>query len=142
MSVAVEFIHLFIPLSLIDEQFRGGWPRWRIQNAHVIGQSAWFDQYLYTQGAMNGLDIDYCAARWKQAFPKLFDGPEGAEKRWNTGVGEYLVARGGRMEWFSIGSGEAFLAGRDSGEIISNTNVKETDRWLHPENYPPQNPKC
>jgi hypothetical protein len=140
MSVAVEFIHLYIPMSLIDEQFRGGWPRWKILNDRLIGRSAWFDQQLYTQGAMNGLDIDAHAARWKNAFPELFAGLEGIEKRWHTGVGEYLAARGGRADWFHTTAGATCLVGTEPDERISRDNVKETDRWLHPENYPAQNP--
>jgi hypothetical protein len=140
MSVAIQFIHLFIPMSLIDEQFQGGWPRWRIENERLIGQSAWFDQHLYTQGAMGGLDIDGHAVRWKRAFPELFPGPEGLEKPWNKGVGEFLVARGGRVDWFCIDGYVTYLTGTEPGQRISRDNVKETDRWLHPENYPGRNP--
>jgi hypothetical protein len=140
MSVAVEFIHLFIPMSLIDEQFQGGWPRWKTFNERLIGRSAWFDQQLYTQGAMNGLDIDDHAARWKKAFTELFSGSEGLDKPWNKGVGEYLVAHGGRADWYCIDGHVTYLTGVEPGERISRDNVKETDRWLHPENYPVENP--
>ena len=77
MAVVLEFIHLFIPMRLIDEQFPGGWPTWKSHYRNVIGRSAWFDEHLYSQGAMNGLDIDDAAAKWKHAFPALFSGEEG-----------------------------------------------------------------
>ena len=76
MSVSLEFIHLFIPMRLIDEQYPGGWPAWKIHNSEVIGASAWFDEHLYTQGAMNGADIDSVAHSWKQLFPAVFHGAE------------------------------------------------------------------
>ena len=50
MSVSLEFIHLFIPMRLIDEQYPGGWPAWKSHNSGAIGASAWFDEQILVPG--------------------------------------------------------------------------------------------
>jgi hypothetical protein len=140
LSVALEFIHLFIPMRLIDEQFSGGWPEWKRLNRNLIGGSAWFDELLYTQCAMNGLDIDSFAADWKKSFPELFPGLSGRERHWHTGVTEYLVANGGPQDWCQTASGCAWYGGEEPGEEIFRSSIEQTERWQHPENFPARIP--
>ena len=142
MSVALEFVHLFIPMCLIDEKYPGGWPEWKTRNASVIGRSAWFDEHLYTQGAMNGADIDWHAEQWKQVFSSLFAVPEGYADRWHNAVGEYLYAKGGQREWYKIGKGCAWMVGDEGSKRIGRSNVVETMRYQHPEKFPPMLPKA
>ena len=140
MAVAIEFIHLFIPMRLIDEQYPGGWPAWKIRYAPVIGRSAWFDERLYTQCAMNGMDIDTYADEWKHSFSQLFATPEGYEERWNSAVGKFMHPNGGPLDWFKMGGHSAWLIGDEGSKRISRLNLGETNRWLNPENYPAQTP--
>jgi hypothetical protein len=129
-------------MRLIDAQYPGGWSEWKARNARVIGRSAWFDDHLYTQGAMNGADIDWHAEQWKQAFSLLFTAPEDYAEHWHTAVGKYLIANGGQGEWYKIGNGCAWFVGDEDSERIGRGNVSETMRYRHPENFPPQLPKC
>ena len=140
MAIAVEFIHLFIPMLLIDEEYPGGWPAWKKRYARVIGRSAWFDEHLYTQGAMNGMDIDSCADDWKRSFSQLFTTPEAHAERWNTAVGKYMYPDSAYIEWFKIGGHSAWLIGDEDSKRISRHNFMETDRWNHPNNYPARMP--
>jgi hypothetical protein len=138
MAVELEFIHLFIPMTLIDEYYPGGWPEWKRDHDHLIGGSAWFDEHLYTQGAMNGADIDDVAAYWKQLFSPFFSGPEGASKKWDKGVLDYFAGKYPDTGWYLIDTKRscAYLTGEDAGEARHRDNLDEVRRYTHPDEFP------
>jgi hypothetical protein len=65
MAIATEFINFIVPISVIRNKYPGGWEQCLQDHQHLIGGRVWYDEYLFRDGAMSGVDIDYVVQRWE-----------------------------------------------------------------------------
>lgn len=66
MSIYCVYVNLIIPISKIDLVYPGGFIKFKEDNS--IGYSLgvlWNDNYLFRDGAMNTIDIDYRIKKWE-----------------------------------------------------------------------------
>jgi hypothetical protein len=62
MAVALEFIDFISPISIIERKYPGGL-RCCMEDSVI---ASWHDEYLFRTGAMNPLDIETLAKRWRK----------------------------------------------------------------------------
>ena len=69
MSIALEYLNLIIPISVIDRKYPGGWARCRedlgLEQLASSSGSYWHDGDLFRAGAMNPLDFKMLVMNWK-----------------------------------------------------------------------------
>ena len=82
MAVLCEFIDVIIPIENIDRVYPGGFAAYKAEHAKEFKGRMYHDEYLFRDGAMNGLDIEQIVAEWEARglVPmKTVDG----QKHWN-----------------------------------------------------------
>jgi hypothetical protein len=85
MTVALEFINVIVRIDAIRSKYRGGWDQFIEDRHYRIGPLAWFDNYLYRDGAMNGLEIS-------TLLDKLVD----------AGLNAYRIENGNPVKWIDL----------------------------------------
>jgi len=53
MAVALEFIDLIVPVAVIRTKYPGGWDQCLRDHEFLIGGRVWFDDHLFSDGAMS-----------------------------------------------------------------------------------------
>lgn len=65
MAIALEFINVVVPIARIREVYPGGWEQCVQDYAQRIGQRAWYDQYLFRDGALHPGDARQLVEGWR-----------------------------------------------------------------------------
>ena len=62
MPVALEFINFIAPIATIKQKYPGGLE----QCLRDSCPASWYDEHLFRTGAMNPMDIESMAKKWKK----------------------------------------------------------------------------
>ena len=65
MAIALEFINVVVPISVVVRKYPGGWERCLEDHADVLGSVVWYDDHLFRDGAMSPADIETTVDRWR-----------------------------------------------------------------------------
>jgi len=122
MAIALEFIDLVVPISLIEKKYPGGWARCQKDYERQIGSRMWFDDHLLRDGAMSGRDIEYLPQNWTvHGFEPTGDCD--GELFWKDCcvVESMLGGLSLPCDWLEFGPGgqSAYLKGTEPGEVIA-----------------------
>jgi hypothetical protein len=81
MAIYCEFINLIIPISKIDLVYSGGFTKFKEDNAFGFSIGVlWNDEFLFRDGAMNPIDIDYRIKKWENLGLKGLSEVNGVNK--------------------------------------------------------------
>jgi len=123
MAIALEFIDLVVPIATIRKKYPGGWEGCLRDFGYLVGETVWYDQHLFRDGAMTKLDMEDLLERWEGLGFQLKDLDDG-QQVWKD-VCVVTASFGGPTlpcEWL-IFDGEkriAYLKGTEPGEVAGN----------------------
>jgi len=121
MAVALEFIDVIVPISVIREKYRGGWEQCLKDHEEILGGAAWYDEHLFRTGAMSPLDAEDLVGFWESQGlePK---GEEGGQRFWKDCCVVEGMFGGVTLpcSWIELTEDRsaAFLAGTEPGQIV------------------------
>ena len=120
MAIYLEFIDLIIPISNIDKVYAGGFAQFKQDNIKSFGLKMWHDDFLYRDGAMGALDMQFLCEKWEAIGLKGMIEIEGQRKWVEFCVFEGLF--GGATltcDWLEYDrkSNIVYLKGQAPGEI-------------------------
>jgi hypothetical protein len=121
MAIKCEFIDFIIPIANIDRVYEGGFEKYKSDKAILFNGHCWNDEFLFRDGAMNWLDIQFLIEKWEKLGLKGTVKTTGQMKWKDFCVVESL--RGGPSlpcDWlgFDPETRSAFYKDRPEGEII------------------------
>ncbi len=122
MSVAQEFIDLFVPIDVIRRKYPGGWEQCLRDYGAVMGKAVWHDDWLFREGAMSGADIQWLVSRWQKRGFEVHREENGRPVEWlDVCVSEKML--GGptlTCKWIAYDpeSGGAYVKGHLPGPLI------------------------
>ena len=64
MAVQLEFINLIVPIETIKAKYPGGWEACLEDHKDALGGRIWYDDYLFRDGAMNPMDMQFLIECW------------------------------------------------------------------------------
>ena len=118
MTVALEFINVIVRIDAIRSKYRGGWDQFIVDHEHRIGPIAWFDDYLYREGAMNPLDIQMLIDEWIDAGLDVYRLENGRPVEWIDICVVEFFGPTLKCDWISFIDAGAYLTGTESGPVI------------------------
>ena len=118
MTVALEFINVIVRIDAIRSKYRGGWDQFIADHEHRIGPTAWFDDYLYREGAMNPLDIRRLIDEWIDAGIDVYRLENGKPVEWIDICVVELFGPKLKCDWISFTDAGAYLNGTEPGPVI------------------------
>lgn len=119
MAVALEFIDLIVPRTVIERVYPGGWDGCLEHHEDVIGGAVWHDDHLLREGAMSPDGITWLIDRWRERGIEPYGEREG-QKYWkDCCVVEGMF--GGKTlpcDWLEIAPDRrsVYLTGTEPGE--------------------------
>jgi len=126
MAIALEFIDLVVPVSIIEKKYPGGWERCLLDHAELIGGAVWYDENLFRDGAMNPLDIESLVEQWGKLGMEPTDLRDGM-RVWKDVCVVESMSGGPTLpcDWLTFDPDEriAFLTGTEPGAVIGSGNV-------------------
>ena len=126
MAIALEFIDLIIPISVIEEKYPGGWNQCLLDHAELIGGAVWYDEKLFRIGAMSSHDIESLVEEFEKAGMEPTDLRDGMRVWKDVCVVESMSA-GPTLpcDWLTFDPDKriAYLTGTEPGAIIGSGNV-------------------
>jgi hypothetical protein len=126
MAVQCEFIDFIIPIENIDKIYPGGFAQFKENNKESFSKILWNDDFLFRDGAMNGMDIEFMIQMWESK------GLEGVveideKKQWKDFCIVQGMAGGPTFpcEWidFDPQNNCVSMKGKPKGEIIGRFNM-------------------
>ena len=141
MAVMIENSSLIIPISVIKAKYKGGWEQCLKDHTDSLGNTVWYDDYLFRDGVTYRYQIDTLLNKWiKMGFE-----PTERKGRWTVHKDICLVDRGFQIppyrklstlipcSWLEVGHKDdccfVYLKGTDSDNIIEMPNP---DRSIQP----------
>ena len=129
MSIALEFINLIIPTSLIKMKYPGGFEKCIEDHENLIGGRVWYDSHLFRDGAMNPRDMEAHVQWWVKKGFEPFEIKHGQKHFKDICIVETLL--GGATlpcEWidFSEDGNAAYLKGTECGELVGRWTFNNT----------------
>ena len=128
MAVALMFISVLVRIDAIRAKYPGGWDQFLKDAEGDIGESSWYDEHLYREGAMSPSDIAEIVEFWQE-----------------KGLTTHRVENGEAVEWIDLCVTEffgptlpcswyadvpdtyaAYLKGTEPGRVITPTWYKNT----------------
>lgn len=125
MSISLEFIDFVIPISVIEEKYRGGWIKCLSDHKSLIGGTVWFDDHLFRDGAMNSSDIDLLVDCWTKRGFEPFEQINGV-KVWK----DFCILDGGEptlpCDWIQINENEYSASLKDTppSQIVDRSIIR------------------
>ncbi len=117
MAIYLEMINLIVPIATIEARYPGGWAGCLRDHEAVLGGRVWYDEHLFRNGAMNGMDIQFLLSDWQRKSFRAFD-DEDHPTRW---VDLCVVDSFGGLtlpcDWIEIEQRKAWLRGTKPGEV-------------------------
>jgi hypothetical protein len=120
MAIATEFIDFIVPIQTIRDKYPGGWEQCIKDHANLIGGRVWYDDYLFRDGAMGALDMEYLVEHWEAMGLEGVAESEG-RKYWKDMCVFQMGGATLPCDWidFDRETRTAFLRGTEPGEIAS-----------------------
>ena len=128
MAVALMCISVLVRIDAIRAKYPGGWDQFLKDAEGDIGESSWYDEHLYREGAMSPSDIAEIVEFWQE-----------------KGLTTHRVESGEAVGWIDICVTEffgptlpcswyadvpdtyaAYLKGTEPGRVITPTWYKNT----------------
>ena len=121
MAIALEFIDFIVPISTIEKKYPGGWQQCLNDHSHLLGGRVWYDDHLLRNGAMNPLDIEALANRWRNlGFEPT--GEENGRRFWKDFCITEFELDGLTLpcDWLQVSEDgrSAYLKDTDPGKVI------------------------
>lgn len=121
MSIYCEFIDILIPIENIDRIYWGGFKKYKEKHIEHFGKVMWHDDYLFRNGAMNPMDMEYLVGEWEYYGLKGIVEENGIKKWKDFCVFEAML--GGPTlpcDWigFDVETWSAYLIGKPKGEVV------------------------
>ena len=79
MAIQLEFINLIVPIDTIKAKYPGGWEACLEDHKDAIGGRIWYDDYLFRDGAMSPMDMQFLVIRsvpYSNLCAHSFDGED------------------------------------------------------------------
>lgn len=126
MAIALEFIDLIIPISVIEEKYPGGWKKCLLDHAELIGGAVWYDENLFRIGAMSSHDVESLVEFWEKVGMEPIELRDGM-RVWKDVCVVESMSSGSTLpcDWltFDPDARVAYLTGTEPGAIIGSGNV-------------------
>lgn len=119
MAILLECYRIIIPIHKIIEKYPGGWQQCLADHKDLINGRVWYDQHLFSDGAMNPNDIEILADKWESFGFTGYVGDD-ITGRWvdycicDMIIGPYAC------DWLTRKGMAVHLKGTEPGEIIAN----------------------
>ncbi len=81
MAMKLEFINLIIPISNIERVYNGGFAQFKNERIELFNGRYWHDEYLFRDGAMNQMDMQFIIDEWEKLGLKGIV-KSGGKKKW------------------------------------------------------------
>ena len=127
MSIALEFIDFIVPKRIIEDKYPGSWAGCLRDHQALIGETIWYDEHLFRDGAMGSADIESIADQWETRGFQLRDKVDG-EEIWRDVCVVDAMSGGSTLpcNWIDIDSDNrtAHLSGAEAGTIIGRDDFE------------------
>jgi hypothetical protein len=124
MAVALDVLSVVIPIKIIDKCRGLGGFRGFLQSREFPGHgAAWYDEFLFREGAMNPMDLEFILAGWKDRGLKATGRKHGNIYWKDLCVVDFFDGPTLPCDWIEVNIEEhcAWLKGTPKGAIRGST---------------------
>lgn len=125
MAIRYEFMNLVIPIQTIDKYYPGGFKEYHSKHKSSFGTRCWYDEHLFRDGAMNGMDIEDLIKRWQRFGLVLLAERDGKKMFKDMCVFDYFTDLNDVCDWLEYGTDpfSIYYRGRPEGAAIGRHEV-------------------
>ena len=130
MAVQLEFINLIVPIETIKAKYPGGWEACLEDHRDAIGGRIWFDDYLFRDGAMNPMDMQFLIECWNSMGFETKREVDGTIVWQDVCVADSINGNSRPCDWLLHMDTEdaVYLKGTEPGPVIGREQFKRAHK--------------
>jgi len=120
LAIALEFIHLIVPIHIIERKYPGGWEQCLKDHKPLIGGRVCFDDHLFRDGAMAPRDAEDLVNDWARRGLETTREINGERHWWDCCIVSFPFGVSLPCDWIEISDDgySAYLKGKEPGDVI------------------------